>query len=42
MTTNHQSLILTNMAGRFGGGFELMRDGGDKEGIWTLLETGMR
>lgn len=22
----------------FGGGFELMRDGQDNEGIWTLLE----
>ncbi|KAL5534887.1 hypothetical protein ACEPAF_2977 [Sanghuangporus sanghuang] len=26
----------------FGGGFELMRDGGDKEGFWTVLESGMR
>ncbi|KAL5498826.1 hypothetical protein ACEPAH_2181 [Sanghuangporus vaninii] len=26
----------------FGGGFELMRDGGDKEGVWTVLESGMR
>ncbi|KAI0265036.1 high nitrogen upregulated cytochrome P450 monooxygenase 2 [Gloeopeniophorella convolvens] len=23
----------------FGGGFELMRDGGDKEGLWTLLQS---
>ena len=26
----------------FGGGFELMRDDGDKEGIWTMIESGMR
>lgn len=26
----------------FGGGFELMRDGGDKEGFWTTLESGMK
>ncbi|KAL5514477.1 hypothetical protein ACEPAG_2565 [Sanghuangporus baumii] len=26
----------------FGGGFELMRDGGDKDGIWTLIESGLR
>ena len=26
----------------FGGGFELMRDEGDKEGIWTMIESGMR
>jgi len=26
----------------FGGGFELMEAGGDKDGIWTLLESGMR
>ncbi|EJD00159.1 high nitrogen upregulated cytochrome P450 monooxygenase 2 [Fomitiporia mediterranea MF3/22] len=25
----------------FGGGFELMRDGGDKQGIWTLIESTM-
>jgi hypothetical protein len=25
----------------FGGGFELMRDGGDKEGIWTIIESGL-
>ena len=30
------------MAGRFGGGFELMRDGGDKDGLWTLLESGLK
>lgn len=24
-----------------GGGFELMRDGGDNEGIWTILHTGL-
>ncbi|KAL5498761.1 hypothetical protein ACEPAH_2116 [Sanghuangporus vaninii] len=26
----------------FGGGFELMRDGGDKDGIWTIIESGLR
>lgn len=26
----------------FGGGFELMKAGGDKEGIWTLMGSGMR
>ena len=26
----------------FGGGFELMRDDGDKEGIWTMIESGLR
>jgi len=25
----------------FGGGFELMKAGGDKDGIWTLLESGL-
>ncbi|KAI0265867.1 high nitrogen upregulated cytochrome P450 monooxygenase 2 [Gloeopeniophorella convolvens] len=25
----------------FGGGFELMRDGGDKEGLWTLLQSSL-
>lgn len=25
----------------FGGGFELMRDGQDNEGIWTLLESAL-
>ena len=25
----------------FGGGFELMRDDGDKEGVWTMIESGM-
>jgi hypothetical protein len=23
----------------FGGGFELMKAGGDKDGVWTLLES---
>ena len=27
---------------RFGGGFELMKDGGDKDGIWTLLESSLQ
>jgi len=26
----------------FGGGFELMKAGGDKDGIWTLLESGLQ
>jgi len=26
----------------FGGGFELMKDGGDKDGIWALFESGIR
>ncbi|KAI0265785.1 cytochrome P450 [Gloeopeniophorella convolvens] len=26
----------------FGGGFELVRDGEDKVGIWTLIESGLR
>jgi len=26
----------------FGGGFELMKDGGDKEGIWALFESGLQ
>ncbi|KAI9462028.1 high nitrogen upregulated cytochrome P450 monooxygenase 2 [Russula earlei] len=26
----------------FGGGFELMNAGGDKDGIWTFLESGLR
>lgn len=26
---------------RFGGGFELMRDGRDKIGIWTMLEESL-
>lgn len=26
----------------FGGGFELMKTGGDKDGIWTLMESGLR
>lgn len=25
----------------FGGGFELMRDGGDREGIWNLMESAL-
>lgn len=25
----------------FGGGFELMRDGGDREGIWKLMESAL-
>ena len=29
-----------SMPYRFGGGFELMRDGGDTEGVWTLIESG--
>ena len=24
---------------RFGGGFELMRDGGDREGLWEMMES---
>ncbi|PAV19188.1 cytochrome P450 [Pyrrhoderma noxium] len=31
--------IMGDMA--LGGGFELMRDGGDNEGIWTILHTGL-
>lgn len=26
----------------FGGGFELMADGGDPHGIWSIFESGMR
>ncbi|KAI0319719.1 high nitrogen upregulated cytochrome P450 monooxygenase 2 [Amylostereum chailletii] len=26
----------------FGGGFELMRDGGDTSGVWHVIETGMQ
>lgn len=26
----------------FGGGFELMKAGGDKDGIWAILESGMQ
>ena len=26
----------------FGGGFELMKAGGDKEGIWALMGSGMQ
>jgi|HubBroStandDraft_1064217.scaffolds.fasta_scaffold1889253_2 hypothetical protein len=26
----------------FGGGFELMKAGGDKDGIWALMESGMQ
>lgn len=25
----------------FGGGFELMHDGGDREGIWKLMEDAL-
>ena len=25
----------------FGGGFELMKAGGDKDGIWALMGSGM-
>jgi hypothetical protein len=25
----------------FGGGFEMMKDGRDVDGIWTLLESGV-
>lgn len=31
--------IMGDMA--LGGGFELMRDGGDNQGIWTILHTGL-
>ena len=27
---------------RFGGGFELMDAGGDKDGIWTIMESGLQ
>ncbi|KAJ7722764.1 cytochrome P450 [Mycena olivaceomarginata] len=26
----------------FGGGFEMLRDGGDKEGLWTIIENGAK
>lgn len=26
----------------FGGGFELMKAGGDKDGIWDIMESGMQ
>ena len=26
---------------RFGGGFELMKDGRDTNGFWTLIESGL-
>ncbi|KAF7312845.1 hypothetical protein MKEN_00968500 [Mycena kentingensis (nom. inval.)] len=26
----------------FGGGFEMMRDGGDKDGLWTIIKSGAR
>ncbi|KAK7019301.1 cytochrome P450 [Favolaschia claudopus] len=32
--------VMGDMA--FGGGFELVRDAGDKEGFWTLIEDGMK
>ncbi|KAL5522514.1 hypothetical protein ACEPAG_8530 [Sanghuangporus baumii] len=32
--------VMGDMA--FGGGFELMRDGADKDGIWTIIESRLR
>jgi hypothetical protein len=26
----------------FGGGFEMLRDGGDNEGLWTIIENGAK
>ncbi|KAF8205670.1 high nitrogen upregulated cytochrome P450 monooxygenase 2 [Mycena galopus ATCC 62051] len=26
----------------FGGGFEMLRDGGDKDGLWTIIENGAK
>lgn len=34
-------LIFTIFCLSFGGGFELMRDGQDKIGVWTMLEETM-
>lgn len=36
-----QTLIFTIYCRSFGGGFELMRDGQDKIGVWTMLEETM-
>jgi hypothetical protein len=33
--------VLIILFSSFGGGFELMKAGGDEEGIWTLLQTGL-
>ena len=27
---------------RFGGGFELIRDGGDEQGVWSSFENGLQ
>ncbi|KAJ7633021.1 cytochrome P450 [Roridomyces roridus] len=32
--------VMGDMA--FGGGFEMLRDGGDKEGLWTLIEASIK
>ncbi|KAK7038129.1 cytochrome P450 [Favolaschia claudopus] len=32
--------VMGDMA--FGGGFEMMRDGGDRDGLWTLLNNGAK
>ncbi|KAJ7681743.1 cytochrome P450 [Mycena rosella] len=32
--------VMGDMA--FGGGFEMLRDGGDKEGLWTIIEKGAK
>ncbi|KAJ7461566.1 high nitrogen upregulated cytochrome P450 monooxygenase 2 [Mycena latifolia] len=32
--------VMGDMA--FGGGFEMLRDGGDKDGLWTIIENGAK
>jgi hypothetical protein len=34
--------LLISVYTSFGGGFELMKAGGDNDGIWTIIESGLR
>ena len=34
--------VSTYVISSFGGGFELMRHGGDKDGLWMMIESGLR
>src|ERR1700761_6811910 len=38
----HLFIFHSRSARSFGGGFEMLRDGGDKNGLWAIIEQGAR
>lgn len=44
MSDSMRSLCLNSKYcfNRFGGGFELMRDGKDTQGVWEIIEGGLK